>query len=201
MDAAWPAGAIMRERLRFGFFARLAGTAGTVDVAARFALSTWCIIVFLVLHRHFSSLIQSSPMPIYEYRCDSCGFQKEFLQRMSDARLTDCPECKKPTLSKMVTAAGFQLKGSGWYATDFRSGGSNTAEARKKAESKQTDTTAKAEGGQAESGAAAAAKTETSKAESASAASSTPSAPAAPAAASGSSASTPSSAPASTSGS
>ncbi len=63
-------------------------------------------------------------MPIYEYRCDSCGFQKEFIQRMSDARLTDCPSCGKSTLSKMVTAAGFQLKGSGWYATDFRGSGS-----------------------------------------------------------------------------
>lgn len=59
-------------------------------------------------------------MPIYEYRCAACGFQKEFLQRLSDAPLTDCPECGKKTLGKMVTAAGFQLKGSGWYVTDFR---------------------------------------------------------------------------------
>ena len=51
-------------------------------------------------------------MPIYEYRCDSCGFQKEYILRMSDAPLTDCPECKKSTFTKMVTAAGFQLKGS-----------------------------------------------------------------------------------------
>jgi len=62
-------------------------------------------------------------MPIYEYRCTTCGFQKEFLQRISDAPLTDCPECGKGTLSKMVTAAGFQLKGSGWYATDFKNKG------------------------------------------------------------------------------
>ncbi len=62
-------------------------------------------------------------MPIYEYRCTTCGFQKEFLQRISDAPLTDCPECGKETLSKMVTAAGFQLKGSGWYATDFKNKG------------------------------------------------------------------------------
>lgn len=61
-------------------------------------------------------------MPIYEYRCASCGYQKEYLQRMSDAQLTDCPECGKRTLKKMVTAAGFQLKGSGWYATDFKNG-------------------------------------------------------------------------------
>ena len=61
-------------------------------------------------------------MPIYEYRCDACGFQKEFLQKMSDASLTTCPECKKESFSKMLSAAGFQLKGSGWYATDFKSG-------------------------------------------------------------------------------
>ncbi len=59
-------------------------------------------------------------MPIYEYRCTLCGFQKEYLQKMSDAPLTDCPECGKASLSKMVTAAGFHLKGSGWYATDFK---------------------------------------------------------------------------------
>jgi putative FmdB family regulatory protein len=59
-------------------------------------------------------------MPIYEYKCGACGFQKEFLQRLSDAPLKDCPECGKAALSKMVTAAGFQLKGSGWYATDFK---------------------------------------------------------------------------------
>ena len=61
-------------------------------------------------------------MPIYEYRCAACGFQKEYLQRMSDAPLADCPECGKPQFSKMMTAAGFQLKGSGWYATDFKNG-------------------------------------------------------------------------------
>jgi putative FmdB family regulatory protein len=61
-------------------------------------------------------------MPIYEYRCGACGFQKEVLQKLSDAPLKDCPECGKPSMSKMVTAAGFQLKGSGWYATDFKHG-------------------------------------------------------------------------------
>jgi len=61
-------------------------------------------------------------MPIYEYRCGACGHQQEYLQKMSDAPLTECPECGKPSLSKMVTAAGFQLKGSGWYATDFKHG-------------------------------------------------------------------------------
>jgi putative FmdB family regulatory protein len=61
-------------------------------------------------------------MPIYEYRCAACGFQKEYLQRMNDVPLTACPECGKRDFNKMVTAAGFQLKGSGWYATDFKNG-------------------------------------------------------------------------------
>ena len=59
-------------------------------------------------------------MPIYEYRCKSCGFQKEYLQKINDPVMTVCPECEKQTFSKMLSAAGFQLKGSGWYATDFR---------------------------------------------------------------------------------
>jgi putative FmdB family regulatory protein len=60
-------------------------------------------------------------MPIYEYRCTSCGHQQEFLQKVSDAPHTVCTKCNKPTFSKLLTAAGFQLKGSGWYATDFKS--------------------------------------------------------------------------------
>jgi len=74
-------------------------------------------------------------MPIYEYRCGACGFQKEFLQRLNDGPLTDCPECGKPALSKLVTAAGFQLKGTGWYATDFKSNGAKPAKKEKKEES------------------------------------------------------------------
>ena len=61
-------------------------------------------------------------MPIYEYRCDSCGFQKEHLQKMSDAPLVTCPECGKDSYGKLLSAAGFQLKGNGWYATDFKGG-------------------------------------------------------------------------------
>jgi putative FmdB family regulatory protein len=61
-------------------------------------------------------------MPIYEYRCESCGHQREFLQKVSDAPHTTCPQCGKASLSKMLSAAGFQLKGSGWYATDFKGG-------------------------------------------------------------------------------
>jgi putative FmdB family regulatory protein len=66
-------------------------------------------------------------MPIYEYRCDACGFQKEFLQRINAAPLTKCPECGKRTFNKLVTAAGFQLKGTGWYATDFKNSGAKPA--------------------------------------------------------------------------
>ena len=63
-------------------------------------------------------------MPIYAYRCEACGFAKDVLQKISDAPLTDCESCGKPAMKKQVTAAGFQLKGSGWYVTDFRGGGS-----------------------------------------------------------------------------
>ncbi len=61
-------------------------------------------------------------MPIYEYRCDSCGYQKEHLRKISDPQLTTCPECGKESYTKLLSAAGFQLKGSGWYATDFKGG-------------------------------------------------------------------------------
>ncbi|VVD78584.1 FmdB family transcriptional regulator [Pandoraea iniqua] len=67
-------------------------------------------------------------MPIYAYRCETCGFAKDVLQKMSDTPLSQCPECGKDTFRKQVTAAGFQLKGSGWYVTDFR-GGSGGASA------------------------------------------------------------------------
>jgi putative FmdB family regulatory protein len=62
-------------------------------------------------------------MPIYAYKCSACGFAKDVLQKLSDAPLTDCPQCGAGAFSKQVTAAGFQLKGSGWYVTDFRDGG------------------------------------------------------------------------------
>lgn len=61
-------------------------------------------------------------MPIYAYRCSQCGFAQDVLQKMSDARLTQCPECHTENFVKQVTAAGFQLKGSGWYQTDFKGG-------------------------------------------------------------------------------
>jgi len=61
-------------------------------------------------------------MPIYAYKCESCGFAKDVLQKISDPLLTKCPTCKQETFQKQLTAAGFQLKGSGWYVTDFRDG-------------------------------------------------------------------------------
>lgn len=61
-------------------------------------------------------------MPIYEYVCESCGHNLEAIQKMSDPALTDCPECGKSALKKQISAAGFRLKGSGWYETDFKGG-------------------------------------------------------------------------------
>ena len=70
-------------------------------------------------------------MPIYAYRCEACGFARDVLQKVSDAPLTVCESCGKPEFKKQITAAGFQLKGTGWYVTDFRGGsggaGSNSA--------------------------------------------------------------------------
>ena len=63
-------------------------------------------------------------MPIYAYKCSACGHQQDVLQKLSDPLLTVCPACGQSTYSKQVTAAGFQLKGSGWYVTDFRNNGS-----------------------------------------------------------------------------
>ena len=79
-------------------------------------------------------------MPIYEYRCGNCGFQKDYLQKLSDAPLTRCPACGEKKLSKLVSAAGFQLKGKGWYATDFKERSKPKPEDAKKSaeESKST---------------------------------------------------------------
>ena len=69
-------------------------------------------------------------MPLYEFRCQACGHEIEVLQKISDPPRKDCPSCGEPALVKKVTAAGFQLKGTGWYATDFRGGGSSPAPAK-----------------------------------------------------------------------
>jgi putative FmdB family regulatory protein len=74
-------------------------------------------------------------MPIYAYRCNSCGQQDDVLQKMSDALLTVCPACNNETYSKQLTAPGFHLKGSGWYATDFKGGAGAAAKAESNADS------------------------------------------------------------------
>jgi putative FmdB family regulatory protein len=75
-------------------------------------------------------------MPIYAYRCSACGYQNDYLQKLSDPLLTECPECGKSTFKKQVTAAGFQLKGSGWYATDFKDNGKKAKPTPAKEEAK-----------------------------------------------------------------
>ena len=69
-------------------------------------------------------------MPIYAYKCESCGHAKDVLQKLSDPLLTDCPQCGAPAFKKQLTSAGFQLKGSGWYVTDFRGGDSGAPKAK-----------------------------------------------------------------------
>jgi len=82
-------------------------------------------------------------MPIYAYKCSTCAHEQDVLQKISDEPLTVCPACNEPTFAKQVTAAGFQLKGNGWYVTDFRDGGKK---ADKKADGKSET---KTEGGAA----------------------------------------------------
>ncbi|WP_338617540.1 FmdB family zinc ribbon protein [Pigmentiphaga sp. CHJ604] len=83
-------------------------------------------------------------MPIYAYKCSACGHQQDVLQKLSDAPLTDCPQCGQSTFSKQLTAAGFQLKGSGWYVTDFRnnSGGKSGGSASPAASSTESNSSA-----------------------------------------------------------
>jgi len=83
-------------------------------------------------------------MPIYEYECKSCGHRHEALQKMSDDPLSKCPECQKPELKKLVSAAGFRLKGGGWYETDFKSGQKKNL-AKSESAPKKADSTKKAE--------------------------------------------------------
>src|ERR1700740_1735999 len=75
-------------------------------------------------------------MPIYAYKCSSCGYAQDVLQKVSDAPLTQCPQCEGATFAKQLTAAGFQLRGSGWYATDFKNG---SGKSNGSAESKGSD--------------------------------------------------------------
>lgn len=79
-------------------------------------------------------------MPIYEYRCENCNHELELIQKMSDAPLSECPECHQPKLKKLVSAAGFRLKGSGWYQTDFKNSGNKPAKTEKKEEKSDSKT-------------------------------------------------------------
>lgn len=84
-------------------------------------------------------------MPIYAYKCTACGHAQDVLQKISDPVLTDCPECGQSTYAKQVTAAGFQLKGSGWYVTDFRNnGGASAAKPTASADAPASSTAASA---------------------------------------------------------
>lgn len=74
-------------------------------------------------------------MPIYQYQCDQCNHELEALQKISDAKLTDCPECGASALRKKVTAAAFKLKGTGWYETDFKNSGAKPSATKKEATS------------------------------------------------------------------
>ena len=123
-------------------------------------------------------------MPIYAYKCASCGYAKDALQKISDAPLTVCPQCGKPALQKQVTAAGFQLKGTGWYVTDFRGGASSGPNSSSSEEGVAGSKPDHAKDGQTGSEAKTGAKSETkseAKPESKSASSGGSDAPAAPA--------------------
>jgi putative FmdB family regulatory protein len=105
-------------------------------------------------------------MPIYAYKCGSCGHAKDVLQKVSDAPLTVCPSCGAESFTKQVTAAGFQLKGSGWYVTDFRGGNTAAAPAADKGDAGKADG-AKTDAAKPETGKTETAKTETAKTDSA----------------------------------
>jgi putative FmdB family regulatory protein len=92
-------------------------------------------------------------MPIYEYRCGSCGHELEALQKISDAPLSDCPACGEPNLAKQVSAAGFRLKGGGWYETDYKAGKKKNLAGDAGAPAK-SDAAGKAAGGSSAAGAA-----------------------------------------------
>lgn len=82
-------------------------------------------------------------MPIYEYQCSVCGHQMEAFQKISDEALTECPKCHKPALNKLISASGFQLKGTGWYATDYKSKSKSSTEGESKSETETKSSDAK----------------------------------------------------------
>ena len=104
-------------------------------------------------------------MPIYAYRCEACGYARDVLQKISDAPLTECESCGKPEFKKQLTAAGFQLKGSGWYVTDFRNGPGDGKAKSEKSEGGTTtnaETTTTSTGAKSDSAPASASTTTTS---------------------------------------
>jgi putative FmdB family regulatory protein len=122
-------------------------------------------------------------MPIFAYLCDSCGFEKDVLQKRSDPPLTACPSCGKETFARRLTAPAFQLKGSGWYATDFRDNGKAKAKPDAKdgaapADGQAAQSGTNAAGGDAPSTAKASSSAESAASSSASPAPATPAAPA-----------------------
>ncbi|WP_371264935.1 FmdB family zinc ribbon protein [Nitrosomonas communis] len=84
-------------------------------------------------------------MPIYEYVCHSCGVEKEHLQKMGDSPIENCPECGSGEYVKQISAAGFQLKGSGWYATDFKNKPTSEIKTNSKSETKSEKSETKSE--------------------------------------------------------
>lgn len=98
-------------------------------------------------------------MPIYEYQCKACGHRLEAIQKISDDPLQDCPQCHKPELKKLISAAGFRLKGGGWYETDFKSGNkknvvqSEGAKSNSKAANKDSKDSKSSGGGNSQSSA------------------------------------------------
>ena len=94
-------------------------------------------------------------MPIYGYRCSSCGHEKDVMQKISDAQLTVCPACGASTFAKQLSAAGFQLKGSGWYATDFKGGSKPAAPTSSDTAAKDTSSGSSATPAASDSGSAA----------------------------------------------
>lgn len=82
-------------------------------------------------------------MPIYEYQCTNCHHHFDLMQKISDEPVTQCPECGNSTVIKLISAAGFQLKGTGWYATDFKNKGSAPAEAPAKSDAATSDASTK----------------------------------------------------------
>lgn len=105
-------------------------------------------------------------MPIYAYRCERCGHDKDVIQKFSDAPLTVCPSCGADAFRKQLTAPAFQLKGSGWYVTDFRDQGgkAKAGDAKPGADAAKSDATTAAPAGDSSSGAAASGGSSTSDA-------------------------------------